>query len=380
MTTVQSFPPTAVPTSPPPKPEATTLSEFGAGQPDAASRLDEIMARLQLAHWEAWDRSLELIRVTFSGEQDAVWAFEPVQVAAGVPWEQSIYPRDRERVKTFLTRPDNGRPSESIDYRVIVADGELLWIRHWPLARAAEPDGRFRLRGLLMAIPDQKHLEWECLRVSEHECNRVGQELHDDLCQVLAGLSFMMRVIGQRASLLAPALAREIEELNTHVIAATDRVRSMAHGLFPAQLNYASVRAALKEFADQIKARFKVDVALALPRRLPPHNPDQTIHVFRIAQEAVTNAVRHGKARTIRITIAAHGGEIQMEVADDGNGFPEPGHRREGIGTHIMRYRAGVLGGRLEFGNLAPHGAVVRLVYPALLAPLASRNSPPPTP
>lgn len=349
--------------APAPAPGATDLPH-AALHPGAL--LGDVMARLHLAIWDAWDPSLDLISINFGLQHNAVWSFESAQISAGASWEQSIYPRDRERVKEFLGQHDSARHSESIDYRVIVADGELLWVRHWPLSRSSAPDGRGQLRGLLMAIPEQKHLEWECLRVSEHECNRIGQELHDDLCQVLAGLSFMMRVLGQRAAKLAPALSSDVQELNTHVVAATDRVRSMAHGLFPAQLNYSNLREALKEFSRQIKVRFKVDISLDLPPRIPPHNPDQIIHVFRIAQEAVTNAVRHGHARNIRIVITANAREIQMEVVDDGQGFPATGVRPEGIGIHIMHYRAGVLGGRLEFKNLSPTGAVARLIYPVL--------------
>lgn len=342
---------------------------------ELGAMLDEVMARLHLAIWEAWESDLALININFGPRQDPVWSFEPGQIAAGSSWEQSVYPRDRERVKSFLSRGDAFRRGESIDYRVIVAEGELLWIRHWPLSRLPSSDGRDRARGLLMAIPEQKHLEWECLRVSEHECNRIGQELHDDLCQVLAGLSFMMRVLSQRAAKVAPALSADVQELNTHVVAATDRVRSMAHGLFPAQLNYSNLREALKEFARQIKVRFKVDITLELPARIPPHNPDQIIHVFRIAQEAVTNAVRHGRAHNIRIVITSTAREIQMEVLDDGQGFPATGVRPEGIGIHIMHYRAGVLGGRLEFKNLSPSGAVARFTYPVLQI-TARRNNP----
>lgn len=360
-------------TPPAPMPVASVPPPPGDAS-DVTAFLDQIMARLQLAQWEAWDSPLELIRVNFRGKPNPVWAFEPEQLIAGAPWEQGIYPRDRERVKAFLARSTPPHPRESIDYRLIVAEGELLWIRHWPLSRTPAANGRARLQGLLMAIPEQKHLEWECLRVSEHECNRIGQELHDDLCQVLTGLSFMMRVLGQRAARVAPTLAAEVNEVNTHVVAATNRVRSMAHGLFPAQLNYANLRTALKEFGDQIKARFKVSVSVELPRRLPAHNSEQIIHVFRIAQEAVTNAIRHGNARSIRLVITASTREIRMDVVDDGDGFLEPTARREGIGIHIMRYRAGVLGGRLEFENRSSRGAVVRLVYPATPLPAARRN------
>jgi signal transduction histidine kinase len=256
---------------------------------------------------------------------------------------------------------------------LIVGDGELLWVRHWLLSRSPMRAGRRQLRGFLMAIPEQKHLEWECLRVSERACNRIGQDLHDDLCQVLAGITFMMRVVGQRAAQLAPGLGAEIDELNRELLGATNRVRSMAHGLFPAQLNYGTLRHALNEFARQTRTRFPVEVTLKLPRHIAPHSPEQIIHLYRIAQEAVSNSVRHGNATAIRIAIKMARGRMQLQIEDNGKGFPVTSARPEGIGMHVMLYRASVLGGQLQFRNLTPQGAAVELKYP--VGPPSRRQS-----
>ena len=193
-----------------------------------------------------------------------------------------------------------------------MGNGELLWVRHHILQRLQSPDGQIILRGLITAIHEQKHLEWECLRVSERECNRIGQELHDDLCQVLAGLSYMMQVLARRATKVDPVLGGEIDELNTHVSDAVKRTRSMAHGLFPAQLNYATLRHALKEFVRQMKERSPTAITLELPRNLPKHSPEQIIHVYRIVQEAVTNSLRHGNAKAVKITAPVQGSVIRF--------------------------------------------------------------------
>lgn len=346
---------------------SSTLASLSAAAErprDSAALLAQIMPVAKLALWEAWDSPLELIALNFGQTDRPMFAFEPAQIEPGASWTENVYPADRDKLAAFLDSPDVVRSGRSIDYRLIVGEGELLWVRHWLLHRSTPQEGRRHLQGMLMPIPEQKHLEWECLRVSERECNRIGQELHDDLCQVLAGLTFMMRVLGQRANKVAPDLGAEIEELNTHVIAATERVRSMAHGLFPTQLNYATLRDALNEFVRQIRTRFTVDLTLELPRKLPAHSPEQIIHVYRIAQEAVTNAVRHGGARAIRMLLTATRVAIHLEVVDDGRGFPAIAARPEGIGMHVMQYRARVLGGELHCKNLSPRGAAVLLTYP----------------
>jgi signal transduction histidine kinase len=335
--------------------------------PSAQATLDQVLRTLGIALWEAWDKSGELITLQGGGSRtERVFALHPYQSRPGARWTENVYPPDRRRLELYLQNTDAADPRSSVDYRLILGDGELLWVRHWLVSRSTDPHrrGRARVRGLIMAIPEQKHLEWECLRVSERECNRIGQELHDDLCQVLAGVNLMMRMLGQRAAIVAPAIAPEIDELNTHVRSATDRVRSMAHGLFPAQLNYGTLRHALKEFARQTQTRFPIELSLDLPRKLPQHSPEQIIQVYRIAQEAVSNAIRHGQATAIRLAVRTSSGGVHLQVEDNGKGLPAASARPEGIGMHVMQYRARMLGGTLHFRNVAPHGAAALLEYP----------------
>lgn len=326
--------------------------------------LAQVMPVAHLTLWEAWDEPLELIGLYFGDVPHPTLALEPEQMAPGTLWNENVYPADREKLRQFLASREVVKTAKWVDYRLIGCNGELLWVRQWLLQRSPAEHGRHRLQGMLMPIPEQKQLEWECLRVSERECNRIGQELHDDLCQVLAGLTFMMRVLGQGAAKVSPDLAKEIHDLNTQVIGATDRVRAMARGLFPAQLNSSSLRDALNELSRQTRLRFAVKFDLDLPRRLPPHTADQIIQIYRIVQEAVSNAVRHGRATTINVRATFQHQTLQLDIEDDGSGLPAPVARPEGIGMHVMQYRARVLSGAIRFKNLSPRGTVVRLTYP----------------
>lgn len=342
--------------------------------------LHQIMPLAGLALWEAWSDSLELIDLdTGSGAQSS-FALDPAQRQPGSQWSESVYPPDREKLEAYLASADPAQRMRSIDYRLIVGEGELVWVRHWLLSRSPVAQGRRRLRGLLMAIPERKHLEWECLRVSERECNRIGQELHDDLCQVLAGVTFMMRVVGQRAGQPGFDAAAELNELNHELTGATNRVRSMAHGLFPAKLNHSTLRRALRDFARQTKLRFPIEITLDLPRKLTRHSPEQIMHIYRIAQESVSNSVRHGNATAIRIVVAESGSGAQMIVEDNGTGFPITIARPEGIGMHVMQYRAKMLGGELRFRNLPHRGAAVELAYPNTPYKAPRRPRPAPSP
>ena len=326
--------------------------------------LDAIISTLKTGIWEASQSDLRLISLRFGNTDRPILGLEEDQIREGLCWHDVVCPLDKERVRSFFMNSDSVIGRKSIDYRIVVESGELQWVRHHIVQRVPGPDGQPTLRGIITAIHEQKHLEWECLRVSERECNRIGQELHDDLCQVLAGLSYLMHVIGRRAKKADPSLGSEIDELNLQVVDAMERTRSMAHGLFPSQLNYATIRHALKALARQIKTRFSTEVTLELPRGLPSHAPDQIIHIYRIVQEAASNSVRHGKATAIRIVAVQQNKMIRLSVEDNGCGLPLPSARPEGIGMHAMSYRAKILGGEVAFKNHPPKGAIVQLSYP----------------
>lgn len=328
------------------------------------SLLDTIIPALNTGIWEAANDTLRLVSLNFGRSEKPMIEVDKKRIRDGVHWDEFVCPLDKERVRTFLGKASSMADGKSVDYRIIVGNGELLWVRHHLLQRVKATDGQIILRGVITAIHEQKHLEWECLRVSERECNRIGQELHDDLCQVLAGLSYMMQVLARRAGKIDEALGSEIDDLNGHVSDAVKRTRSMAHGLFPAQLNYATLRHALKEFVRQMKERFPTAITLELPRNLPAHSPEQIIHVYRIVQEAVTNSMRHGNAKAIRIAATVLPNSIRFTMEDNGKGLPVISARPEGIGMHVMSYRARILGGDIDFTNNSPNGAVVQLSYP----------------
>jgi signal transduction histidine kinase len=342
-------------------------SFFGPGHDRDASQddlLPSILPLLQAAIWAAWADTLELVSMDPGRCEEAALLLDRSLRQPGTRWLDRVCRLDLPEVEAFFALDESDLARRSIDYRVILATGERLWVRHWLLRRSAEAGGRVRLSGLIMAIPEQKRLERECLLVGEHERNRIGHELHDDVCQELAGLSCMMEVLAGRLTKKAPELRREFDELKADVAAAMKRTRSMAHGLFPAELGYATLQDALRELTRQILTRFGLAITLDLPHRLPRHTPEQIIHLYRIVQEAVSNSIRHGGATEIRIKVGISARRAELWVEDNGSGFPASTCRAEGVGLHSMKYRTRILGGSLDFGNQRPNGAIVQLKYP----------------
>jgi signal transduction histidine kinase len=191
----------------------------------------------------------------------------------------------------------------------------------------------------------------------------MGQELHDDVCQLLAGLACMLEVIGQQAKTALPELTDTFKDLSSQLNDGMERTRSLAHSLVPLRLVNMGLPRALRELATQTKKNFKVQVDAVLPRSIPPHEPNQILHLYRISQEAIGNAIKHGKATEITLELARQRNKMSLTIRDNGSGIPAETSRRQGIGLHVMQYRAGAMGGRCAISSLPGKGSTVIITY-----------------
>ncbi len=341
-------------------------AEFRPAVPRAAPAVaaESLLPAFQAVLWEARGDPWELVALTYGPGARPFLQLEGLGQDRRIRWLEHVYPLDRLKLEEFLAMPAGGGSRGAIEYRLILASGEFLWVRHWILHRGQGADGRPRLTGVIGDITEEKRLEWECLRIGERERSRMGQELHDDVCQVLAGLSCMMRALARRVTATAPDLAGEFAELDKEVVSAMQRTRLLAHGLCPTGPRHRTIRPALVELVRLFDRRFQLAVALDLPRHLPPHTAEQILHIYRLVQEAVSNARCHGKATRVSIGLQFADGRGSLRIADNGTGFPDGAAQSEGVGLGMMSYRAGILGGTLTHGNALESGAVVQLHYP----------------
>ena len=207
--------------------------------------------------------------------------------------------------------------------------------------------GRQMAYGVVRDITRRVELEREIVAISEREQRRLGQDLHDDLCQQLAGIEFLSQGLASDLAPLSPARARQAKEIARLVQRAVSQARELAHGLVPVQLDAEGLTAALRELAAGTRKVFGRDCRFRCER--PVRVPDHTvaIHLYRIAQEAVSNALKHGQPRHIELSLTAAGRAITLAVKDDGTGISRRPPNPKGTGLRIMRYRAEVIGGAL---------------------------------
>ncbi|MDE3069059.1 MAG: PAS domain S-box protein, partial [Verrucomicrobiota bacterium] len=216
--------------------------------------------------------------------------------------------------------------------------------------------------GFIRDITERKRLEREILETGERERRRIGRDLHDGLCQQLAGIELMSQALEQKLARRDKAAAARAGEIAKNVREAIRHTRLLARGLSPVTLETEGLASALQELAAGAEKMFHITCRFAGGPTARTGDPAVASHLYRIAQEAVSNAIKHGRARRIFISLQNGRDRLALRVTDDGTGFPDPpalrgaaGHN--GMGLRIMQARAGLIGGTLTIDR-APGGGV----------------------
>jgi PAS domain S-box-containing protein len=218
--------------------------------------------------------------------------------------------------------------------------------------------------GMVRDITERRRLEREILEATAQEQQRIGRDLHDGLCQELTGISFAMEVLGQKLAARAAPETASIRKVAELVDQSISHARNLAHGLQPVTLEALGLASALEELASKTENFFHVSCLFVSDGRVLVHDNVIATHVFRIAQEAISNAVKHGNAQTIVIDLSAQRGDLHMSIADDGVGLGKTQGDGKGIGMQTMVYRARVVGGTVEIGPGERGGTVVNCTIP----------------
>lgn len=228
-------------------------------------------------------------------------------------------------------------------------------------------DEQGNLRGfaqVMRDITERKNLEAAILEISEREQRRIGHDLHDGLGQELTGIAFLSKVLEQRLNSASPAEAAGAKQIAELVNQTIKQTREMARGLSPVELEVDGLGIALQQLAKRVEGRFQIDCDVEWDRSVSIVDHATATHLYRIAQEAVSNAIRHGGARHVTVRLANIEEEIALTISDDGSGFPEGVNLSKGMGLHVMNYRARTVGGSLEIARAADGGTIVTCAIP----------------
>ncbi|MDB6003533.1 MAG: hypothetical protein JWR15_520 [Prosthecobacter sp.] len=217
-------------------------------------------------------------------------------------------------------------------------------------------------------LEERRQLELDIVRVSEHEQQRIGQDLHDGLCQQLAAIGCAVHALAEDLHSQHLPAAQDAALVEESVQQAVADARDLARGIFPVHVDDSGFSVALKELAGNTSRLTGVSIVIQESGDIQIDCPKVAMHLYRIAQEAVANAVRHGGAREIVITLNRKGDVLEMRLEDNGVGMAAKRSPASiGMGLRTMRYRAQSVGATFEVTPRSAGGTSVccRLKLPA---------------
>ncbi len=249
-----------------------------------------------------------------------------------------------------IQRAARGSPVQNFEFSLILADGGMREVLGFatPLLDA---DGRSRgAVHVLVDITERKRLEREILAITEREQRNFGHDLHDGLGQRLTGLEMLSNALAEDLRGHTPAVSELARRLNGELRATVTQARLLSHSLAPVPLEGEGLMQGLRELAAAtsripgVKCRFTCDPPVQIP------DTALATHLYRIAQEAVNNALKHGQASKVDIVLTERAQKMVLSVENNGHPFPALKPASQGLGLNAMRYRAEMIGAELFIG------------------------------
>jgi PAS domain S-box-containing protein len=226
-------------------------------------------------------------------------------------------------------------------------------------ATVDKTQGTLRIVGLCRDITDRKALEQAIVEASSREQRRIGQDLHDGLCQQLTGISFLWKVIARREAVRVRPKTAEVAEISQLITKTIVEARDLAHVLCPVELDRNDLGVALKNLGLSMERLFAISCVVRCQQPLLLADKTVAAHLYRITQEAINNAIHHGKAARVWIRLGWQKNRLTLRIRDNGSGFSKRRGFKEGIGMRSMRYRAQAIGGSLTIESKRGTGTTV---------------------
>ncbi|HEU5235835.1 MAG TPA: sensor histidine kinase, partial [Pyrinomonadaceae bacterium] len=216
-----------------------------------------------------------------------------------------------------------------------------------------------RTAALQHEVAERQRLDREIARVADRERHRLGQDLHDSLGQHLTGTALAAQVLKEKLALRSAPETTEAEKLVRYVEEGIEVTRNLARGFFSPELDADGLIVALQGLAENMTERFGIDCVFEGEDSLRLHDSAIATQLYRIAQEAVMNSIKHAAARRITIRLTMGVSELCLTISDDGVGFPKNLPSSEGLGLRLMRHGASLAGASFDVQRNGQHGTIV---------------------
>jgi len=205
----------------------------------------------------------------------------------------------------------------------------------------------------------RRRLEMDILEISEREKHRLGCDLHNDLVQRLVGISYLGQLLANALKASDAPEAQQAAKISAELAAALKATHALTRGLYPAVIEERGLMEALADLAALSSEIYRVDCRFIAPVAELALSHHVATHCYRIAQEAITNAVYHGNAQVIQVEMKVTHDGVSLVISDNGTGLPEPMPAHHGMGLRMMHYRADIIGASLVIAS--PHAGGVTI-------------------
>jgi signal transduction histidine kinase len=243
------------------------------------------------------------------------------------------------------------------------------------LHRSLELRVQERTQALRREMAERQRLEEEILKVSEREQRRIGHDLHDSLCQHLTATALAGQVLGERLAAKTLPEAADAAKVVALVEEGIDLARNLARGLYPVEMEAEGLMGAFQELSGNITRSGRFRCVFQCHKPVLIEDDATATHLYRIAQEAVRNAMQHSKCKRLGITLSEAAGVVKLIVEDDGVGLPENPSPGGGLGIRIMAHRASMIGGNFSVEPAPTGGTIVTCSLPKVSRPDKHANS-----
>lgn len=318
------------------------------------------------------DRAMHVTHLNPAVEK--AFGYQLSDVAGRTAWEAGVMdPLEIPRSKERMLKLFEGQAAVRGLVRFCTKNGEWRLV---DVVTTALRDARGDIEGFVVTgtdVTELNRLQQEVVRISEEEHARIGHDLHDGVGQTLCGITTLVE--GLEAELTG-SQRDQAERIRSILHKAVQDVRRLSHGLSPAAVKNRGLAGSLLLLAETVRENFRTECRCDIDERITAGSEEIENHLFRIAQEALSNALRHGKATRVSIALkAGKGGKCELTVTDNGTGILEGQIRSsEGIGIRVMKYRAALIGAELRIKSNPPDGTKVSCYFECLKQKKASNG------
>jgi PAS domain S-box-containing protein len=296
------------------------------------------------------------------------------EVECGNGWVEGVHPDDLQKCMETYTQSFDQKSPFRMEYRLRRHDGVFRWIMDLGVARF-NADGSFAgYIGSAIDVTDQKHAHEALQKVSgqlieaqEKERLRIARELHDDICQKLALLSIELEQVHSSLNGSSPETKVQLEEIRNHCSGIALDVQSLSHQLHSSKLDYLGLTTAVRSFCRELAKQHKLNIDFKdhdVPTDLPT---DISLCLFRVAQEALHNAVKYSGTKQFDVQLNRTADEVQLVVSDAGAGFDvEEANKDRGLGLVSMQERVSLVHGRFHIESKPGEGTIVVASVPLI--------------